>query len=81
VPVQHRADPAYQCTVDPGVYELEGGEWVERERFIKREMTVPEQEDALAQERLGIDRGDVTIGPADLRQIYIGGVPVGDPFE
>ncbi|MFW2350460.1 DUF4153 domain-containing protein [Qipengyuania sp.] len=74
-------DPGFSCTVSPTVFEIEDGKLVKRQRFMELDLTRAEQKEALAKERRGIEEGDVRIGPADLRQIYIGGLPVGDAFE
>ncbi len=44
-------------------------------------MTPAQERESLRQEREAIESGDVTVGPARLRQVYVGDKPASGPFE
>jgi hypothetical protein len=57
-------------------YHLEGGSWKEDSRN-----SVPLTAAQASQRRAGLAAGQLEIRPVQRRQVFIGGVPVGDAFE
>jgi hypothetical protein len=69
---------------DIAAYTLQNGKWDRAgTRIIPAPppMTPEQEQESLRREREAIERGDVTVGPARLRQVYIDGEPASGTFE
>jgi hypothetical protein len=77
--------PGANCLVEPHVMRLEKQRWQDiygsELRDLEPHPAQPVERTVLEQERTGIDRGEVEIRDVKRRQIFIGGKPVGSPFE
>lgn len=79
-----QVDPAQRCDIDVNAYVLRGARWQEADRFVPEpaaKMSPAQERVALARERGAIDRGHIEIRPVPRRQVFVGGDPVGQPFE
>nr|WP_279338849.1 DUF4153 domain-containing protein [Sphingomonas sp. BGYR3] len=53
----------------------------EGDRWAVIDTGLPETAEAIAAAKAGVARGDVEVREVTRRQVFVGGVPVGDPFE
>lgn len=58
-------------------YLLVGGKWVDADEAIASSTDTVSDPRAKA----GLDSGQIEVRPVQRRQVFVGGVPVGDPFE
>ena len=71
------ASARYAPSCEPTYYRLEIGEWKEGGKSYDADWT-PEQRGAL---KKGLAEGKVEIRSVPSRRLFVGGVPVGQPFE
>ncbi|MEG3180002.1 DUF4153 domain-containing protein [Sphingomonas sp. LT1P40] len=62
---------------EPDRYVLTDGKWLAAERVRQPDITPAERANSAA----GLTDGNVEIRPVERRQVFVGGVPVGQPFE
>ncbi|OYX07116.1 MAG: hypothetical protein B7Z08_12930 [Sphingomonadales bacterium 32-68-7] len=80
---EDQVSPSVKCNVEVTAMAFEQGVWAVLERTMppSLEMSAERERESLQRERDAIERGDVTVGPAQLRQIFIDGKPVNQPFD
>jgi hypothetical protein len=79
---QERLDPNAGCSIGVKVFVLDGTSWHEARKVREIPSMSDEQaRESVRRERDAIDRGDVRVAPARLRDVYIGDKPLESPFE
>lgn len=79
-----QVEPGQGCRIDVNAYVLEAGRWQDASRIVPArevKMSRAEESASLARERGALDRGDVEVRSVQHRQVFLGGKPVGEPFE
>ena len=75
------ANPDVSCRVDVMVFRRPGTQWQMPGNRPRATMSDAAERASLERERSAIERGEVTIERSPLMQVYLGGKPVGLPFD